>query len=68
MKNLETCEPVYEVFDGWDEDISKIQNYDELPKNAKTYLDFIKNFLGINYCLVSVGTDRKETMLLEDVF
>lgn len=68
IKNLETCEPVYEVLDGWTEDISKVQNYDELPVNAKKYLDFIKNFLGIKYCLVSVGTDRKETMLLEDVF
>jgi adenylosuccinate synthase len=68
LKNLDTCEPVYEVLDGWSEDITGAQNYDDLPVNARKYLDFIKDYLGIKYCLISVGTDRKETIILEDVF
>ena len=68
IKNLETCELVYETFDGWDEDITQVKRYEDLPANAKKYLDFVKDFLGIRYCLISVGTDREETMLLEDVF
>jgi adenylosuccinate synthase len=68
IKSLETCEPVYEVFDGWKEDITNVQSYDELPLNARKYLDFIKNYLNVEYCLVSVGVDRKETILLKEVF
>ncbi|WP_022851370.1 adenylosuccinate synthase [Limisalsivibrio acetivorans] len=65
---LEGCEPIYKEFPGWEEDITKVSNYDDLPENAKKYLDYVKDFLGIKYNIVSVGTDREETMILEDVF
>lgn len=68
IKNLETCEPVYKEFDGWEEDITNVKSYDELPLNARKYLDFIKDYLKADYCLVSVGVDRNETILLKEVF
>jgi len=68
IKILENCTPVYREFAGWKEDLSKVKVYEELPENAKRYLDFIKDFLGIKYALISVGTDRSETINLNEVF
>lgn len=65
---IENCEPVYELFDGWDEDISKVKSYDELPNNAKKYLDFIRSYLNINYAVVSHGVDRSETLKINEIF
>jgi adenylosuccinate synthase len=68
IKILENLTPVYKEFDGWSEDISKVRAYDELPANAKKYLEFIKENLDIEYALISLGTDREETIILNKVF
>ncbi|MGA1846059.1 adenylosuccinate synthase [Deferribacter abyssi] len=68
LKILEGCEPVYEELDGWSEDITNVRNYEDLPVNAQKYLDFIKGYLGIKYSLVSLGTDREQTILIDNVF
>jgi len=65
---LENAEPVYTEFDGWDEDITGCKEYDELPANAKKYLHFIKDYLGIDYSVVSVGPDRVETIKINNIF
>ena len=61
-------EPIYEVLDGWDEDITKARSYEELPKNAKKYIEFIENYLGINVYLVSVGPERSQNIIRKDLF
>lgn len=68
IKILESLTPVYKEFDGWDEDISKVRKYEDLPDNAKKYLEFIKNELGVEYALISLGTDREETIILNEIF
>ncbi|BAI81569.1 adenylosuccinate synthase [Deferribacter desulfuricans SSM1] len=68
VKILENCEPVYEEFPGWNEDITKVRNYDDLPENAKKYVEFIKSYLGVEYSLISLGTDRAETIILNNIF
>jgi len=65
---LENCEPVYETLKGWSEDISGIRSYKDLPKNAKTYVERIESLLGIKACIVSVGPDRGQTMVLRKEF
>jgi len=40
LKELAQCEPVYEEFDGWDEDISNVKSFDDLPDNAKNKTDW----------------------------
>ncbi len=62
--NLYNIDPVYEELDGWDEDISKCSSLDELPKNARTYLDFIQKQIGVKLNVVSVGPDRENTIIL----
>ena len=61
-------EPIYHELEGWDEDISKVRSYDELPENAKKYISFIENYLGINVYLVSVGPERNQNIMRKDLF
>ena len=61
-------EPIYEILDGWDEDITKARSYEELPENAKKYIEFIENYLGINVYLVSVGPERSQNIIRKDLF
>ncbi len=68
IEDLEACEPVLEEFGGWQEDISGILDYDLLPENAKKYVTYIENQLGIEAMLVSVGPDREQTMIRHNPF
>lgn len=68
IKILENLTPIYKEFDGWDEDISKAKSIDKLPQNAKKYLEFIAEELDIKYAVVSLGTDREETIILNKLF
>ncbi len=61
------AEPVYEVFEGWDEDISKIRDYDLLPENCKKYLKRIEEFVGCRISLVSVGPDRENNITIHEI-
>jgi adenylosuccinate synthase len=45
---------------GWSEDISRARSLDELPANARTYLDFISDFLGVPIVMIGVGPGREE--------
>ncbi len=68
IDKLERIKPIYKEFDGWKEDVSKAKSIDDLPENAKKYVKFIEEFLQIPYCVVSVGTDRNETIILNEIF
>ncbi|UOD35496.1 adenylosuccinate synthase [Deferribacteraceae bacterium V6Fe1] len=68
IKILENLTPVYKEFDGWSEDITKVKKYDDLPENAKKYVEFIRKELDVEYALISLGTDREETIILNKVF
>ena len=61
-------EPVYETYKGWKEDISKAKSMDELPANAKAYLNKLEELVGIPIKIVSVGPDREQTIILENPF
>ena len=68
LKELERCEPVYEEFDGWTEDISAVTKYDQLPANAKKYLNRIEELTGLQLMTVSVGPSREQTITLKDAW
>lgn len=55
-------EPVYETHKGWNEDITEIRNYDELPENCKKYLERLEEILETPISIVSVGPDREQTI------
>lgn len=60
--------PIYEELKGWDKDISHARSYDELPQNAKEYIEFIENYLGIPIYLVSVGPERSQNIIKKELF
>jgi adenylosuccinate synthase len=68
IKILERCKPVYKEFEGWSEDITKVKKYEDLPDNAKKYVDFIIDYLGCKYIVISVGVDREETIVMDEIF
>lgn len=68
IKELERVKPIYRSFPSWHEDITKVRNYDDLPKEAKEYIEFIESFLGVPACLISVGPERNDTIIKHDLF
>ncbi len=54
----------YTVFNGWKEDISALTSEKSLPQNLKDYIAFIEDFVGVPVKIVSVGPDRKQTIVI----
>ncbi|MCA1026621.1 MULTISPECIES: adenylosuccinate synthase [Cytobacillus] len=61
LKVLADCEPVYEELPGWTEDITACKSLDELPANARHYLERVSQLTGIPLSVFSVGPDRTQT-------
>lgn len=68
LKVLAQVEPVYETFAGWKTDISTVRRYDDLPANARRYLERMAEVTGIALGIVSVGANRDQTIVLADIF
>lgn len=60
ISELEGCEPVYEEFDGWTEDISAAKSIKDLPKNAVAYLRAVEKYVDCKIKMVGVGPDRTQ--------
>ena len=60
--------PVYETLAGWQEDISGIREFQDLPMQARDYIKRIEDMTGVRANIVSVGPDREETLLLHNPF
>jgi adenylosuccinate synthase len=68
LKILASCKPVYDVLPGWQEDISGIRKFKDLPENAKKYLDRIEELTETPIDIVSVGPGREETIIINNPF
>lgn len=58
-------EPVYEVHEGWQSDISNAKSWEDLPKNAQKYLKRLEEIFEIPISIVSVGPAREQTIILK---
>ena len=56
--------PIYKEFEGWDEDLTQKESFENLPKTLKEYISFIEKELNIPISIVSVGPDRKQTIFV----
>ncbi|MBS4030405.1 MAG: adenylosuccinate synthase [Clostridiales bacterium] len=65
---LEECEPVFEEFPGWQEDLAKIDRFEDFPAAAKNYVRRVAELTEVPVALVSVGPKRKQTKILHDIF
>ena len=61
------AKPVYKVFEGWKEDITKIDSFDALPKACQDYIHFIEEFTGVRISMVSVGPDRVNNIYIHQM-
>ena len=61
------AKPVYKVFEGWKEDITKINSFDALPKACQDYIHFIEEFTGVRISMVSVGPDRVNNIYIHQM-
>ena len=68
LPELTRCQPVFEDFPGWPEDIRGVRRFADLPGVTQTYLQRIEELAGVPIQLVSVGPDREETILLQNPF
>ena len=59
---LYNCRPIYEELPGWSEDISGVRDYDDLPKEARGYVDYVESVTGVPVTIVSVGPARDATL------
>ncbi len=65
---LATCEPIYEECPGWTESTVGVKHFEELPKNAQSYLKRLETLVGAPIALISTGPDREETIVLHHPF
>ena len=68
LVELGQCEPVYEELPGWTEDITGCRTLEELPIEAQNYVRRVSELVGVKISTFSVGPDRNQTNILEDVW
>jgi adenylosuccinate synthase len=62
IEELAECEPVYEEFDGWTDDVSDVAKFEDLPANAKKYVKRIEELCETNVSMIGVGPDRTQNI------
>ncbi|MDP9083364.1 MAG: adenylosuccinate synthase [Pseudomonadota bacterium] len=62
------CEAVYEDMPGWQDSTVGITRYEELPVNARNYLERLQSEVGVPITIISTGPDRKQTIIRENPF
>ncbi|MGX0403999.1 adenylosuccinate synthase [Staphylococcus epidermidis] len=68
LDQLRRCKPIFEELPGWTEDITGCRSLDELPEHARNYLERISELCGVHISIFSVGPDREQTNLLEQLW
>jgi len=62
------AEPIYESLPGWQEDLSAMREFAQLPANARRYIERIEQLAGVPVDLISVGPGRDQTLARRDPF
>ncbi len=68
LEIFEKCQPVYEEMPGWQQDISGVKTFAELPEAARNYVKRLEELSGSPIVLVSVGPRRDQTIMLYNPF
>jgi len=65
---LERSVPVYETMPGWEDDLSDVSTYDQLPQAAQDYIARLEELIGVPICMVSVGMKRSQNIMRANPF
>lgn len=68
LHEIEQCKPIYDELSGWNEDITHVKDFSDLPLNAQNYVKRISELVGVNLATFSVGPDRIQTHVLVDIW
>jgi adenylosuccinate synthase len=64
--DLRRVEPVYETLPGWKSETLGTTRYEDLPANARAYVEFLSRAIGVEIGLISTGPERDQTIILRD--
>lgn len=64
-EDMDNCIPVIEMVPGWQEDISGCRTYEELPENARNYIETLERLLNHKIQMISVGARRDQYLMKE---
>lgn len=65
---MEQCEPIYETLPGWQAPTKGIKNYQQIPANAKAYLDRLSALLETPIDIISTSPERDDTIIVRHPF
>lgn len=68
IEKLSKCKPIFEEVEGWTEDITNINNFNDLPINAQNYIRRIEELVSVPVALISVGPKREQTKEIISMF
>ena len=68
LERFAECVPIYRELPGWQGDISGIRRLENLPVQARAYLDLIQEETGVPLSIISVGAGREETIMIRNPF
>ena len=68
LDDLNQLSTEYIELNGWKEKTKNKRKFSELPLNAKKYISFIEEFIGIPVTLLSTSPEREDTILFQDPF
>ncbi|MDB3867011.1 adenylosuccinate synthase [Acidimicrobiia bacterium] len=63
---LYDAQPIYDTFEGWSEDITSVKKFNDLPENAKKYINAIEEYIQIPITFISVGPERNQNIVITD--
>ena len=64
LSDLERCRPVYETLPGWESDLTGVRSWSDLPVEARNYVGYLSKQIGVPVSIVSVGPERRQTIIL----
>jgi adenylosuccinate synthase len=68
LKAWSMVEPVYERFPGWRTSTKGITRYEDLPENARKYLEKLEEMVGVPFDIISTGPERSSTIVRKNPF
>ena len=68
VKALSRCKPVCQEFPGWELDPADIETYEDLPENARRFVEFLESGMGVKATFISMGPERDNTILREAAY
>ena len=63
---LAKIKPIYETLPGWQTDTLGVTDFEKLPENAKRYVKFLSDSIGVEIGLISTGPERDQTIIIGD--